>query len=142
MSYKFTFLCYRMLSLLLLFFVFPESNYALPDNGKKAAVKKVFYGKASFYANKFVGRKTASGEIFSQTKMTCACNAVKIGTWLRVTNVRNNKSVLVKVNDRIHPRMQRVVDLTSGAAKKIGITSSNGVGRVKVEVLGKHRPDE
>jgi rare lipoprotein A len=110
------------------------------SNKKSAAAQKVFYGQASYYANKFVGRKTASGEIFSQSKMTCACNAVKLGTWLRITNVRNNQSVIVKVNDRIHPRMKRVVDLTSGAAKKIGITSVHGVGRVKVEVLGKTKP--
>jgi rare lipoprotein A len=110
------------------------------SNKKSTAAQKVFYGQASYYANKFVGRKTASGEIFNQSKMTCACNAVKLGTWLRITNVRNNQSVIVKVNDRIHPRMKRVVDLTSGAAKKIGITSVHGVGRVKVEVLGKTKP--
>ena len=112
------------------------------DTSKAASAKKLFYGQASFYANKFNGRKTASGEIFDQNKMTCACNAVKLGTWLKVTNVRNGKSVLVKVNDRIHPRMRRVVDLTSGAAKKIGITSKHGLGRVKVEVIGKTKPKE
>lgn len=106
----------------------------------KAPAKKVFYGQASFYANKFNGRKTASGEIFNQNNMTCACNAVKLGTWLRITNVRNGKTVIVKVNDRIHPKMRRVVDLTSGAARKIGITSTHGLGRVKVEVLGKTKP--
>ena len=118
---------------------------ALPQDttkSSKASVKKVFYGLASFYANKFNGRKTASGEIFDQNKMTCACNAVKLGTWLRITNVHNGKSVIVKANDRIHPKMRRVVDLTSGAAKKIGITSKNGLGRVKVEVLGKTKPNE
>ena len=107
----------------------------------KASVKKVFYGQASFYANKFNGRKTASGEIFDQKKMTCACNAVKLGTWLRVTNLRNGKKVVVKANDRIHPRMRRVVDLTSGAAKKLGFTSA-GLTRVKVEVLGRVKPND
>ena len=120
------------------------SGVAAQDSTKssKASVKKVFYGQASFYANKFNGRKTATGEIFDQKKMTCACNAVKLGTWLRVTNVRNGKSVIVKANDRIHPKMRRVVDLTSGAAKKIGITSKGGLGRVKVEVLGKVKPKD
>lgn len=108
----------------------------------KASAKKVFYGQASFYANKFNGRKTASGEIFDQKKMTCACNAVKLGTWLRITNVKNGKSAIVKVNDRIHPKMKRVVDLTSVAARKIGITATHGLGRVKVEVLGKIKPKE
>jgi rare lipoprotein A len=118
---------------------------ALPQDStrsSKTPAKKVFYGQASFYSNKFNGRKTASGEIFNQKNMTCACNAVKLGTWLRITNVRNGKSVIVKANDRIHPKMRRVVDLTSGAARKIGITSTHGLGRVKVEVLGRAKPKQ
>jgi rare lipoprotein A len=143
MKYGFT-SCFRKPLAVSFFFLlfFAGDIFSQDRDTKKPGVQKVFYGQASFYANKFAGRKTASGEIFSQNKMTCACNAVKIGTWLRVTNVRTKKSVLVKVNDRIHPRMKRVVDLSSGAAKKIGITSSNGVGRVKVEVLGTSKPAE
>lgn len=101
--------------------------------------KKTFYGQASFYANKFNGRKTSSGEIFNQNKMTAACNAVRLGTWLRVTNLRNGRSVIVKVNDRIHPGMKRIVDLSSVAAKKLGYTAA-GLTRVKVEVLGRNKP--
>jgi rare lipoprotein A len=52
---------------------------------------KILYGTASFYANKFNGRKTASGEIFSQQKMTAACNVLPLGTWIRVTNLRNKR---------------------------------------------------
>jgi rare lipoprotein A len=100
--------------------------------------KRVIYGEASFYANKFNGRQTASGEIFSQSKLTCACNMLPLGTWVKVTNVRNGKSVVVKVNDRLHPKMRRVVDLSTAAAKKIGHKS--GVIRVKVEVIGKKKP--
>lgn len=102
--------------------------------------KKILYGQASFYHNKFNGRQTASGEIFSQQKMTCACNALPFGTWIKVTNLRNNKSVIVKVNDRLHPRIKRVADLSYTAAKKIGYTG-HGVARVKVEVLGKNKPE-
>lgn len=101
---------------------------------------KIFYGQASFYADKFNGRKTASGEIFSQTKMTCACNAVKMGTWLRITNLRNGNIVIVKVNDRIHPGMKRVTDLSRAAANKLDFTAA-GLTRVKVEVLGKIKPE-
>ena len=104
-------------------------------------VPKVLYGTASFYANKFNGRQTASGEIFSQKKMTCACNALPFGTWIRITNLRNGKTVIVKVNDRLHPRVKRVTDLSYTAAKKLGYTG-HGVARVKVEVLGKTKPDE
>ncbi len=102
--------------------------------------KKTFYGEASFYHNKFNGRQTANGEIFSQSKMTCACNALPFGTWVKITNLRNGKTVIVKVNDRLHPRIRRVTDLSYTAAKKLGYTS-HGIARVKVEVLGKSKPE-
>jgi rare lipoprotein A len=103
----------------------------------KKGVSKVLYGTASFYSNKFNGRKTANGEIYSQAKFTCACNVLPLGTWLKVTNMRNGKSVIVKVNDRLHPKMRRIVDLTRAAAQKLNFISS-GLTRVKVEVLGKN----
>jgi len=106
---------------------------------KKASSKRVIYGIASFYANKFNGRKTASGELFSQKKFTCACNMLPLGTWVKVTNVRNGRSVIVKVNDRLHPKMRRVADLSRAAATKLGYTAQ-GLVRVKVEVLGKKSP--
>jgi len=100
---------------------------------------KVIYGIASYYANKFHGRKTANGEIFSQQKFTCACNVLPLGTWVRVTNLRNGRSVVVKTNDRLHPKVKRVVDLTRAAAEKLGFIS-RGLTRVKVEVLGRKPP--
>ncbi len=103
----------------------------------KKGVSKVLYGTASFYSNKFNGRKTANGEIYSQAKFTCACNVLPLGTWLKVTNMRNGKSVIVKVNDRLHPKMRRIVDLTRAAAQKLAFINS-GLTRVKVEVLGKN----
>jgi rare lipoprotein A len=101
-----------------------------------AKSKRVLYGMASFYSNKFNGRKTANGEIFSQAKFTCACNVLPLGTWIKVTNLRNGRSVIVKTNDRLHPKMKRIIDLTRAAAVKLGYVSS-GLTRVKVEVLGK-----
>ncbi len=94
---------------------------------------KILYGTASFYANKFEGRRTANGEIFSQKKMTAACNVLPLGTWIRVTNLRNGRSVVVKINDRLHYKMKRVADLSGAAARQIGHT--DGLTRVKVEVL-------
>ncbi len=111
----------------------------IKDNKHKSSGKRVLYGTASFYANKFNGRQTASGEIFSQNKLTCACNVLPLGTWIKVTNVRNGKSVTVKVNDRLHPKMRRLVDLTKATAIKLGY-KSQGVVRVKVEVIGKIKP--
>jgi rare lipoprotein A len=102
----------------------------------KHVSKKIFYGAASFYSNKFNGRRTANGEIFSQLKFTCACNALPFGTWIKVTNTRNSHSVNVKVNDRLHPRVRRIVDLTRAAAQKLGYISG-GLTRVRVEIIGK-----
>ncbi|MBK8608859.1 MAG: septal ring lytic transglycosylase RlpA family protein [Chitinophagaceae bacterium] len=103
---------------------------------KPGKTTRVFYGQASFYSNKFEGRRTASGETFSQKKLTCACNVLPLGTWIKVTNLRNRKTVIVKVNDRIHPKMKRVVDLSKAAALRLGYVSK-GLTRVKVELIDK-----
>ena len=87
-------------------------NLIALDTTKTVAAKpKIIYGTASYYSNSFNGKKTANGEIYSQKKMTAACNVLPLGTWIRVTNLRNGRSVLVKTNDRLHSRMKRVVDL-------------------------------
>lgn len=95
---------------------------------------RILYGQASYYANKFNGRKTATGEIFNHSKLTAACNVLPLGTWIKVTNLRNGKSVIVKTNDRLHPKTRRLVDLTKTAAKQLGFIS-HGLTRVRVEVL-------
>jgi rare lipoprotein A len=97
---------------------------------------KVYYGIASYYADKFNGRPTANGEIYDHNKLTAACNILPLGTWIRVTNLKNNKSVIVKTNDRLHPRMKRIVDLSKSAAKILAYTG-RGLTQVKVEVLEK-----
>lgn len=96
--------------------------------------KLIFYGMASYYSDKFNGRRTASGEIFSQHKLTCASNKLPFGTRIRVTNLKNGRWVEVKVNDRLHPKMKRLVDLSKAGARKLGYLS-RGLTRVKVEVL-------
>ncbi|MFM2327689.1 MAG: hypothetical protein RIR31_1891 [Bacteroidota bacterium] len=125
-----------------MFFILPSAYTQQADTvtkNKSAKPKKVFYGTASFYSNKFNGRKTANGEIFNQNKFTCACNVLPLGTWIKVTNLRNGRTVIVKTNDRLHPRMKRIIDLTKAAAVKLGYVSA-GLTRVKVEVLGKKPP--
>ncbi len=126
-----------------IFFIAPSETFARQAGAavkaKNSKSKRVLYGYASFYANKFNGRKTASGEIFSQHKFTCACNVLPLGTWIRVTNLRNGRTVVVKTNDRLHPRMKRIIDLTKAAAVKLGYVA-NGLTRVKVEVLGRKAP--
>jgi rare lipoprotein A len=95
-------------------------------------------GTASYYHAKFEGRKTATGEIFSNSKMTCACNRLPLNTKVRVTNLKNGKSVILRVNDRLAANNRRVVDLTYSAAKSLGFINS-GLTQVKVEVIGKHQ---
>ena len=127
----------------ILFFVAPAASAQQADSISRAItpkVKRVFYGMASFYANKFNGRQTSSGEIFSQKKLTCACNVLPLGTWIRVTNLRNGRTVVVKTNDRLHPRMKRIIDLSRAAAVKLGSVGA-GITRVKVEVIGKKPPN-
>jgi len=99
-------------------------------------IPDALYGTASYYANKFEGRLTANGEVFTQQKMTAACNVLPLGIWIKVTNLYNGRSVIVKVNDRLHYKNKRLVDLSKIAAKKIGYTGG-GLTKVKVEPLGK-----
>ncbi|HMP93358.1 MAG TPA: septal ring lytic transglycosylase RlpA family protein, partial [Phnomibacter sp.] len=99
--------------------------------------KPVKRGIASWYGGDFHGKKTANGERYDMQALTCATNHFALGTWLRITSVRNGKSVVVKVNDRMHPRMKRIVDLSRKAAQIVGIERS-GTGEVLVEDLGKN----
>jgi rare lipoprotein A len=128
-----------MKQLLIISLLFTVSNLLAVDTAVATAKPKILYGTASFYANSFHGKKTANGEIFSQQKLTAACNVLPLGTWIKVTNLRNGKSVTVKINDRLHSKMTRVVDLSRTAADKLNYIKS-GLTRVKVEVLGKDKP--
>lgn len=101
------------------------------NNSKKSVIK---YGIASFYAKKFNGRPTRNDEIYSPTKYTAACNVLPLGTWIKVTNLRNHKTVIVRINDRMNYKNKRLVDLSRIAAKDLGFLG-RGLTRVKVEVL-------
>jgi len=121
--------------LLLLSFAMPVCAQVRPKgsvNGHKQ--EGIQYGTASYYSNKFQGRPTANGELYDKNKMTCAHNSLPLGTWIKVTNLRNRKSVIVRVTDRLHHRNKRVVDLSGIAARKLGYLK-RGLTRVKVEVV-------
>jgi rare lipoprotein A len=90
-----------------------------------------FSGMASFYGNES-GSKTASGQRFNQNAMTCAHRSLPFGTKLRVTH--GDRSVIVTVNDRGPFVRGRVLDLSTAAARAVGLTSA-GVGRVTAEVV-------
>lgn len=106
---------------------------------KTRNVATVQHGIASFYHDKFEGRPTATGDIFTQSKMTGACNTLPLNCWVKVTNLRNKKSVIVRINDRMHHLNTRVIDLSRTAAKQLGYIG-RGLTRVKVEYLGKKKP--
>lgn len=89
-------------------------------------------GLASWYGRKFHGRKTASGDIFDMNALTAAHRSLPLNCYVKVTNKSNGKSVVVKVNDRGPFHGSRVLDLSYGAAKAIGLTKK-GVGNVTVE---------
>lgn len=99
-----------------------------------SAVAAVFYGKASYYGPDFHGKTTANGERFDMYDLTAAHKTLPFNTRLRVTNLDNDRSVTVRVNDRGPYKKGRIVDLSFAAAKVIGLDIS-GVARVKVEVL-------
>lgn len=90
-------------------------------------------GKASFYASKFEGRKTANGEIFSNSNFTAAHKTLPFNTFVKVTNPNNNKTVFVRINDRGPHVKGREIDLTRAAAKKIGIVSQGILSVVILE---------
>ena len=96
-------------------------------------------GKASFYADKFEGRKTASGEIYVHHKMTAAHRTLPFGTWVRVINQKNGKEVVVKVNDRGPFVAGRIIDLSKSAAEKLDMVRA-GVADVHMEVLQESPP--
>ena len=89
-------------------------------------------GVASWYGRQFHGRKTASGETFDMNAMTAAHRSLPLNCYIRVTNKTNGKSVVVKVTDRGPFHGNRIVDLSYGAAKQLGITNS-GTAKVNIE---------
>lgn len=91
-------------------------------------------GLASWYGQQHQGRPTASGEAFDMNKLTAAHRTLPFGTRLRVTNVENGKTVVVRVNDRGPHVSGRVLDLSYRAAQTLGMTDA-GVARVEVVVL-------
>ncbi|MES2813160.1 MAG: septal ring lytic transglycosylase RlpA family protein [Bacteroidota bacterium] len=92
---------------------------------------------ASYYSNKFNGRRTASGERFDNKKLTAAHRKLAFGTKVRVTNVRNGRSVIVKINDRGPHVRNREIDLSRKAFMYLATNKGGGEMRVKIEIAHK-----
>lgn len=103
------------------------------DAGQASRAANGQVGVASYYSSRFAGRRTASGERFNPGELTAAHNSLPIGSLARVTNLRNGKSVVVRINDRGgFQRHGRLVDLSPAAAREIGLTHQ-GLARVAVK---------
>jgi rare lipoprotein A len=91
-------------------------------------------GNASYYADKFIGRPTASGEKYNANAYTAAHRKLAFGTKVKVTNVANGKSVVVRINDRGPFVSGRIIDVSKAAAQKLGLIAA-GVAKVKIEYV-------
>jgi len=120
----------------------PPRNTVAPRNRRTAPptleahfrVGEVLVGVASYYGPKFHGRLTANGETFDMYGITAAHKSLPFNTVVRVTNLKNNVSALVRINDRGPFVRGRMLDLSYGAAKKLGIVAE-GTARVKMKIV-------
>jgi rare lipoprotein A len=113
-----------------------QANAPVPANTGMSTPKPVHHwyqlGHASWYGKYFQGHPTASGETYNMYDLTCAHRSLPLGSLVRVTNLRNHKSVVVRVNDRGPVPEDRIVDLSYAAASTLGV---NGVSKVRLELL-------
>jgi rare lipoprotein A len=112
------------------------SNTKPVNAANKNSVARTIRGMASWYGPGFHGRRTASGQVFNQNALTAAHRSLPFGTRVRVTNLRNGRSTVVRINDRGPYSGGRIIDLSAAAARAIGMHNS-GVANVKVEILGR-----
>lgn len=94
-------------------------------------------GKASWYGGSFNGRLTANGETYDMYDFTCAHKTLPLGSWIRVTNLKNKRWTFLRVNDRGPMVPGRIVDLSYAAAQKLGI---EGLGKVRIEQVNPSDP--
>ena len=114
----------------------PESNVQsnTASRPRSKSQKPYQVGTASWYGRQFHGKETASGEPFNMYQFTAAHRRLPLGTVVRVTNLRNGESVVVRVNDRGPMPKTRIIDLSWGAARQIG-PSGAGVEPVRLDIV-------
>lgn len=115
----------------------PSAKQSKANAPKAPATKKVKpyqVGEASWYGRQFHGKETASGESYDMFRFTAAHPSLPLGTWVRVTNLRNHKGVIVRVNDRGPVVPGRIMDLSYGAAQVLGFRG-NGVAKVRLDIV-------
>ena len=115
-----------------------KKKTSVKNKHKQMASQHFQSGTASYYAVEFYGHRTANGERFSNAAMTAAHKTLPFGTLVEVTNMRNGKSVVVRVNDRGPYSHARVIDLSKTAARQLGMHHT-GTAKVKLAVLNKNK---
>lgn len=105
-----------------------------PQKPAKTLIVSTSTGEASWYGPGFFGNRTANGEVFRPGTMTAAHRTLPFGTKVKVTNLRNGKETIVRINDRGPFSGHRVIDIAHGAAQHLGLVSS-GIAQVRLEVL-------
>ena len=104
------------------------------DGYRNADVLETIIGAASYYADKYNGLITYNGEVYDMYGLSAAHPTYQMGTVVRVTNLSNDKSVIIKINDRMPFRPDRIIDLSLGCARELDMVNV-GITEVKVEVL-------
>src|SRR5271165_3169412 len=116
----------------------PDSNQGIPGQTQEAIkpipTRKFQIGKASWYGRAFQRHKTASGEPYDMHDFTAAHRTIALGSWVKVTNLKNGKSVMVRINDRGPVPTSRILDLSYGAAMILGM-GNDGVAKVRLDVI-------
>ena len=112
----------------------PDSQKGTPGQTREAkpTPPKHQVGKASWYGRLFQHRKTASGEPYDMYELTAAHRTLPLGSWVKVTDLKTDRSVVVRINDRGPVLRNRIIDLSYGAARILGMS---GVDRVRLDVL-------
>lgn len=119
--------------LILVLLICGKSVFAQLNN--KQFKNKIIIGKASFYSHHYEGKLTANGQRYKSNGLTAAHPTLALGSKVKVTDIRSEKSVVVTVNDRCHcKKLGREIDLSYQAAQKLGFIDC-GVTKVKIEVL-------
>jgi rare lipoprotein A len=114
------------------------SGWASPPNSTGSKLSILADGVASYYGKEHHGKKTANGEIFDMNKLTAAHRSLPFGSRVKVTNLSNQRSVIVRINDRGPYYQGRIIDLSLAAAERLEMVKS-GITKVKLEVLDAKR---
>ena len=116
----------------------PDSKEGTPgqtqETIKPIPTKKFQVGKASWYGHIFQHKATASGEPYDMNDLTAAHRTLPLGSWVKVTNLKNDRSVVVRINDRGPVHRSRIIDLSYGAAMMLGMGSS-GISSVRLDIV-------